>query len=343
VTLGRPESLPTLNDGGTDAGAMLAASTSWKRPGEKAAPRSTGATDRPSQRLKDEASSEPIDALGPASRVADGLQRPARTARAPRRPGGTDQGRRAGSSDDQLRSLLARTRAKLETMSTYRVDITRVERVGNQVQPEEDVVLCIRRNPKAVRLEWPGGPSKGREVIYSAAVNPKTMFVNMTNSSLPIPRMSFPIDSPLVLRTSRHPITEAGFDTIVDGLEKYSAADAAGVKKDGKLVYKGVERPRGLDTPCHLLERTTPGGETWQVYLDTRTLMPAVAVAFRAADGELIERYTYRNLRPNPAELASADAFDPDKRWGEPKGLLLHLARGTSTHADANSGSTTTR
>ena len=55
--------------------------------------------------------------------------------------------------------------------------------------------------------------------------------------------------------------------------------------------------------------------------------MPAMAVAFRAGDGELIERYIYRNLRPNPAELASADAFDPDKRWGEPKGLLSRLAR----------------
>ena len=33
-------------------------------------------------------------------------------------------------------------------MSTYQVNITRVERVGNQIQPEEDVVLSIRRNPE---------------------------------------------------------------------------------------------------------------------------------------------------------------------------------------------------
>ena len=71
--------------------------------------------------------------------------------------------------------------------------------------------------------------------------------------------------------------------------------------------------------------------------------MPAVAVAFEAKGGELIERYTYRDLRPNPAELASADAFDPDKRWGEPKGLLSRLARAAASQADANSGPTTTR
>ena len=30
----------------------------------------------------------------------------------------------------------------------------RRERVGGAVQPEEEVLLSIRRKPKAVRLEW---------------------------------------------------------------------------------------------------------------------------------------------------------------------------------------------
>ena len=53
------------------------------------------------------------------------------------------------------------------------------------MQPEEEVVLSIRRNPKAVRLEWAKGPSKGREVIYSAAINDRMMYVNSGNSALP--------------------------------------------------------------------------------------------------------------------------------------------------------------
>jgi hypothetical protein len=71
--------------------------------------------------------------------------------------------------------------------------------------------------------------------------------------------------------------------------------------------------------------------------------MPTMVSAIQTPSGELIERYTYRNLRPNPVELASADAFDPDKRWGESKGWLSRLARGAGTSADANSGQTTTR
>jgi hypothetical protein len=223
------------------------------------------------------------------------------------------------------------------------VNITRVERVGGQLQAEEDVVLSVRRKPKSVRLEWTQGPSKGREVIYSSAINDRLMYVNMGNSSLPLPRMSIPVDSPLALRNSRHPITEAGFDTIVDSLVTNLEAVPKNQQQRGSLVYRGIERPKGLDQPCHLIERQAPKGETWQVFLNTRTLMPTVVSAFQSTTGEVIERYTYQNLKTNPAELASTDAFDPDRRWGESKGLLSRLAKAASSAPESSPRQTTTR
>jgi hypothetical protein len=71
--------------------------------------------------------------------------------------------------------------------------------------------------------------------------------------------------------------------------------------------------------------------------------MPAMVSAVQTSSGELIERYIYRNLRPNPVELASLDAFDPDKRWGESKGWLSRIAHGGGTPTDANSRQSTTR
>ncbi len=64
--------------------------------------------------------------------------------------------------------LLAGAQSKLDKLKTYQVRISRRERVGGQLQPEEEILLSIRRDPKAVRLEWTDGPSKGREVIYSS-------------------------------------------------------------------------------------------------------------------------------------------------------------------------------
>ncbi len=317
VTLGRPESLPTLNDP-ADAGAPMlasAAATNWRR-GNSAVESETAP--RPvKSRTRDSAGQSATDDLA--------------------------EQRRTLGREEKLQHVLATAKERLDTLSTYQVNITRTERVGGLMQAEEEVVLSIRRNPKAVRLEWAKGPNKGREVIYSAAINDRMMYVNSGNSALPIPRMSIPVDSPLALRNSRHPITEAGFDTILDNLFKFLEPKTAAVASDGKLVYKGIERPRGLDHPCHLVERVTPKGETWQVYLDTRTLMPAMVSAVQTSSGELIERYTYRNLKPNPTELASIDAFDPDKHWGESKGWLSKIARAAGTPSDANSRQTTTR
>jgi hypothetical protein len=155
--------------------------------------------------------------------------------------------------------------------------------------------------------------------------------------------MSIPVDSPMVLRNSRHPISEAGFDTIVNNLIKYSNAGSAQSRAGGSVIYKGVEQPKDLDHPCHRLDRVTPQGETWVVYLDTGTMMPAMVSATQSASGELIERYVYRNFNPNPAELASAAAFDPDKRWGESRGLLSRLAKAAASTGDANPAPTTTR
>ena len=227
---------------------------------------------------------------------------------------------------------------RLEAMSTYQVNITRSERVGSQLQPEEAVLLSVRRNPKAVRLEWPTGTSKGREVIYSTAINDKSMFVNMANSALPIPRMTIPIDSVLAMRNSRHTIAEAGFDTIFNNLHG-QLVPAGETPPGGKLVYKGLQKPKEIDQTCHLIQRRTPTKELWQVYLDTKTLMPVVVTAHQE-DGELLECYTYTGLQQNPEQLASADAFDPDKRWGEAKGgLFSRIAKAAS---ETQGGSPTT-
>ncbi len=328
VTLGRPETLPTLKDVRRPGGPSLAmgAKTNWHRPDEDREP----TADQVAYRVP-ERTTRGAGARGLGAEDAD-KPKPA----AGRKPV-------PASAEDTVRAVLAKARSRLEAMLTYQVKITRVERVGGKLQAEEEALLSIRRNPRAVRLEWVDGPSKGREVIYSSAVNERMMYVNMGNSALPISRMSIPVDSPLALRNSRHPITEAGFDTIFQNLAARETRQSATSPGSGKLEYKGIKQAKGADRACHLLERVSPQGETWQVYLDIETLMPAVVVAFRSSGGELIERYTYKNLKANLSELADVAAFDPDKRWGESKSWLSRLARTAATPAEAGGGPTTTR
>jgi hypothetical protein len=315
VSLGRPEPLP-------DAGLALA---STGRPASTAGRSSQWKADNEGP------TSEPVPDLSDRrDRPEEGEPKPARPAHEPR-----------SAVQADWKAILSKAESKLEAMRTYQMHVSRLERVGGQMQPEEDIVLSIRRDPKAVRLEWASGPSKGREVIYSSALDPRMIFVHMPATAIPLPVMKIPVDSPLVMRNSRHSITEAGLDTIVENLRKSERGVDVAPTNQGGLSYKGIEKPSGIDRTCHHFVRKTANGETWNVYLDERTLLPSMVVA-QDSRGAMIERYIYRAIQENPTDLAAAGAFEPDQRWGESKGLLGRLARAAAgTNLPASDSSTT--
>jgi Protein of unknown function (DUF1571) len=240
------------------------------------------------------------------------------------------------ASEAALETILAESRATLDSLATYQVSMNRQERVGNTLQDPEDIVLSIRRHPKAVRLEWREGPHKGREVIHAADANGGLIHINTVGGLVPVPRMALPVDNPMVLRSARHPITEAGFDMILANMEKTLELTQKGDESRGRLSDAGEEDAGPENRPCHKIIQVTPSGETWMVFLDLKTKLP-VMVQANAANGDLLERYSFGDPKVDLPELASADAFDPDRRWGPAPagGLMQRLARATSAKATA--------
>jgi len=222
-------------------------------------------------------------------------------------------------------TLIMDARAALDGLTSYQVAMHRQENVNGTLLPEEDVILAIRREPLAVRLTWPSGPNQGREVLYRSDEPGGQMHVRLPNPALP--RLSFAPDSPMVMRNSRHPVTEAGFDSLVQGLETSLKTPQSG------LVYTGLETPEGFDHPLHCLARVTPSKESWKVYLDPTTHLPALVQAIDG-QGVLLERYAFVDVRPNLPELAGVEAFDVNARWGQPRGLLSRLTRGDQPAED---------
>lgn len=229
---------------------------------------------------------------------------------------------RTGDPDAAAAEVIRASRAKLETITNYQTDVNRQERVGGVMPAAEDVVLSIRRKPRAVRIAWLEGTHKGREVLYSSTEGHGQLHVNMADSLVPVPRLSMAPDSPIALRSSRHPITEAGFDTIVGNLENALKPGHPG----GKAVYHGLEQPNQLTKACHKITRKAVSGELWSVYIDPDTKLPALVQA-ENPDGTLAERDVFRNIKLDLPELARADAFDVDKRWSTSGGMLARLAR----------------
>ncbi len=230
VSLGRPEPLPDVALALASAGRGASTgtgSTQWKADNEV-----------PSDSLV-------ADLSGPAKHPGLGKTEPVGVAK-----------RQQSSHQDGWKDILTRAESKLYALQTYQMRVSRLERVNGQLQPQEDILLSIRRQPKAVRLEWTSGPSKGREVIYSSARDPRMIFVHMASTAIPLPVMKFPVDSPLVMRNSRHAITEAGLDTILENLRKAEGGAAEPRSTGGKLSYRGTEKPAGVERTCHHFVRT---------------------------------------------------------------------------------------
>ena len=78
--------------------------------------------------------------------------------------------------------------------------------------------------------------------------------------------------------------------------------------------------------------RTTAEGERWVVYINATNHLPAL-VEGTSASGELLERYVFRNLQANPADLQVASSFDSEARWGPAKGLFGRLARSNAAES----------
>ncbi len=236
----------------------------------------------------------------------------------------------------QMRELIDAGRARLASLTNYQVTMARQERVGDSLMPAETVLLSLRREPLAVRLEWPSGKSQGREVIYSPQETRGQLQIYSPGTLMP--RVTLAPTSALVMRNSRHPITEAGFGSILDTLDRSLQPHEQGQAIRARMVYAGQETPAEVGRPCHKLVEDRENGEHWEVFLDTASGLPAL-VHGTTGSGDLLEHYVFGDVRTDLPDLASATAFDPDARWGgKGGGLLGRLSRGGS---DAGNGSTT--
>ena len=109
--------------------------------------------------------------------------------------------------------LVAEARAALDRMAAYQVAMHRQESVNGSLQPEEDVILAVRRQPAGGPPELGGRPAQGPRGPLPVGRAGRPDARQHGRLGLPIPRLSIPPDSPMVMKNSRHPITEAGFDS----------------------------------------------------------------------------------------------------------------------------------
>ncbi len=214
----------------------------------------------------------------------------------------------------ELLSLIEEAQSELGGVQNYQVLMKRQERVRGKLLDEELILLSVRREPFAVRLEWPDGVNQGREVIYDTADPLGVMHISLGRTLIPMPPMRIKPDSPMARKMSKHPITEAGLSAMLETLQGQVEALHQSDPTIGDFTIGAPEsRPESNDWVIPVV-RQAPDGESWVMLLDADTKIPE-HLEGTDADGNLIERIQFEELTFDLEALNDPGAFDPSVRF----------------------------
>jgi len=245
--------------------------------------------------------SAPADTVG-GRRALDGL--PAPRASAPADPAA------------QARRLLAQSKAHFQTVQDYTCTFYKRERMAGRLSEPNAMVMKARAHPQSVYFKFIQ-PNAGREAIWVAGKNNGKIVAHEAGISKVIAgTMHLDPKGGMALEENRHPITEAGIGHMIDKVLARWESDLA---HPGAHVVIHPQARVG-DRPCTMVEEIHARKESplqfhkVRIYIDRELGLPIRYEGFdwparAGAEPELVEEYTFVNLRLNPG-LKDRD-FDP--------------------------------
>jgi outer membrane lipoprotein-sorting protein len=209
----------------------------------------------------------------------------------------------------ELESWLAQTEASVINLDNYTAVFHRVELVGGQMIPEEVAFVKFKAPFKIYMLRLK--PTKGQETVYVQGVNGNRILAHTTGIA-GLLNVNLEPTSARAMKTSRHPITDAGISNLVVKI----TSNVRRALQAGELVCfdHGQEVIYGRTTRQWegvLSKDPSKGYYCYRciVNLDLETKLPIKTQIFDW-DNRLIECYTYEDLKLNPG-LTDKD-FDPN-------------------------------
>jgi outer membrane lipoprotein-sorting protein len=185
-------------------------------------------------------------------------------------------------------------------VSDYTATFTKQERVKGRLHAKETMSVKFAR-PFSLYLKWIAGKHEGQEVIFVRGWNDGK--IRAHTGSFPDITVDLAPENSLAMRGNRHPITDFGIGNTIDLLAR--DARLAAVRPQDKVTYVdlGISTVAGVRARC--VVGTTPGGR-WSVYyapkarlcVDVKRDLP-IRVTVWDAEGELLEDYTFRDLKLN--------------------------------------------
>ena len=204
-----------------------------------------------------------------------------------------------------------------KNVSDYSTTLVKRERVRGKVGETEYIFTKVRHNPFSVYMHFLGpADKKGREVIFIEGRNNGKMWAHTTGvQDKLVGTVSLDPAGLVAMEGERYPLTEVGLMNLVRRLAEVAEMDTKYGECDVKFL-KGAKINSRVCTcieVLHPVPRKNFRFHLARVFVDDTLNLPIRYEAYdwaKDAKGkpELIEEYTYLNLKVNPG-LSDAD-FD---------------------------------
>lgn len=195
--------------------------------------------------------------------------------------------------------------AVLARIADYECEFTRREFVKNRLVTQR-TTLRLRHKPFSVYMKFID-PAPGREVLYVAGKNRGMLLAHEASglSSL-IGTISLSVNSPKVMAETRHPITQAGMQNLIQLVILRWERES----KFGETNVKFYPNAKMGGSDCEVIEVSHPRPrkqfpyQLTRVFFDKKTRLPIRIenYGFPAAPGRQplpLEEYTYSNIKVN--------------------------------------------
>jgi uncharacterized protein DUF1571 len=205
--------------------------------------------------------------------------------------------------------VLEAMRRAYAQLDHYTATFLTQERIDGELRPEQWVAIKFKK-PFQVYLRWVKGRHEGRQALYPAGADGREVLVRVP---LPVGGFTVSLDplSPRARKGNRHPITDVGIGRLVD----FVAENARRGMERGEVTIEDAGQRTTFERPSHRYILHFPDHPAKGYYCMTAVVevdhdyrLPIYAEIFDW-DGQLVERYGYRDLRLNPG-LTDED-FNP--------------------------------
>jgi len=240
--------------------------------------------------------------IGPAALLLG--QSPA-SSRRPQTGGASDSN--AATPMDEAIALAQKAREKFRAVQDYSCTLIKKERVNGQLLPPEYIQMKMRLRPFSVYMKWQQ-PYDGREAIYVDGQNSGKILVHSTGVEKVVGgTVAIDPRGEMAMENSRHAITEAGLGNLIEQLCTRWEAD----RKTGQTKAEIRDNATVDKRVCWCVKTMHPNDPKRflyyraRVFFDKETSLPIRFEAYdwpkrgSAPDGDLVEEYTYRDLKFN--------------------------------------------